>query len=323
MMFFIILISAFCHATTEVIRAPDADKAGFQSFLYKNSGYSRLAKATGDDGSSVLIDEFAQAKGQYLKKQYPRAKALLISIADNRWSSDWEKADREIIFQSLLLLAEMSGNEREQNLWVTNAVHFVGQENFDRSYFSKNTNSKYEQIIKNQKIISWTPAADFSAWDKVKINGRQFNLGRETNILLFATTYRVTLISDSAPELTRLIHADSLREFVPANRSILAGTCEFPKINEFDWNKKSFIAYYNRDCQWLHEGGSWKPLSQSNENKLWQPTPLLHTNTANLTESRWPWKTIGLIAVGVAIVWMNQSQGEIHHPLKEVEDSPK
>lgn len=272
----------------------------------------------GEELSERLQRLFERAQSSWLSGSLTTAKRTFLEITDLTLRADWRESQREVIHYSYLRLAQLAPNSEEQNQWLTKAARAFPDLQADPSLFPPPLYEKFRSI--RAKLLAsakgFETDARFQNARYLLINGKRFELSQKLTIRLPDTTFRVTVLSDFHPPVTRIMHRSELESFEPNTPAFASGTCQNPEGATLPTELSQIAVVYAVDCIRVRSGNRWLPLERETPPTHARTKEMNADLTANLSASpavsspkntrTWLWAGLAVLATGALLLTMKE-----------------
>lgn len=326
------LLTLFYVQTTYAFVAiahPEASIGQYRVWLSQQEDTKSLAQLSTEKNYRVrkqLENEFENAQSKFISATWSDAILRFKKISEMAFTQDWDNSGRQIIFYSLLRLAQLESSE--QKYWLQKASQFAPDLSPDPDVFSPQLQKEFELTLRKEKEQSrrWNPYLQLKSIDSVYVNGRHIN---DSSIILLRGKQRITISSHSHMPIHLVTTAEELQRLNINWNDASTGDCDHitihKEMNELRGVEKIKV-FVNDSCV-LEEtaNGEWQKVidnkfvaSKVKQNSLvaFSQTSL-QPNAAPFWKKGWFWTTIIGVAVGAVIYTDYQSKNKTIRPTHE------
>lgn len=356
LIFLILFLGSVAGKATDripVFANPTAQETDYFRFIEKTGEF--ISASTYELENIVPVQEkeeldrlFSNAQRAIADQSESLAKDYLEKIILRQHHYDWSETERQIFFQSFLLMTYL--DKANATAYLRAAFDFdpQGIKWVEGSRIKDNFFNLPAGVIESYKAYakteaSWQhPSPNFFAQFKgyhILRNGKWLSAEVLSKEGFPKRVARWTLLSPKFPPQTLIADVTGLYLWKPQLKTYLDGTCARPRLNENLKNLPKTVAlFYDKDCVLLNSEGRWRtyksfadvveleaekpnlknylPVYASKfTSKGQEPStpllPLAQTSKSSL-DSRppWLWIGVGTVAVGALIYHLLQSQNQ-------------
>lgn len=329
--YMVFLFSVLLHftalASTILIRSPNTDLTEFEAYAETESvtTYAQYLINLNKKTPRPIKISYLLKKAQeaFLSYSPNKSKKYFLQITKHLHSFDWNKKERQIIFYSLLRLAQLEKNPQKQKLLLQEALVFEVKLKLDLQVFPPSLIKIYLNLKKKSVFVSIDLKKIYPLHEIFIINGYLLN----TNIIsLPYGRYRVTALSSSHKKHMQVVSLSRLMSQKIKTNSLINGSCQQPNLNSIDTNlkKNKLRILFSNFCIWnsIHNQIIKNPINNIQSNiTMMQNLKLLQKKSQPWWKQEWFW--IGtILTIGTTSIMMlkhiNKTQNKTQNKIKNI-----
>lgn len=229
----------------------------FQSAIYEYEAYVEIhnkyetyidffkKNIPSEEHKKNLSEKFKIAQESYLENKNSSV-SLFMNLINDIHLTDWNDTEKEVLFYSLIRLAELDRDNL--NKWLTMAIQFHPSGFIDR--FSPSMKLSFIELKSKLKKseIKWSPNDSFLGYDLIIIDGERFPLERDLEIILSGGVHRVSLVSNSHPYWSQIMDQNEILKIRVNNPPIISGECKNFELNSHPFGVVQYTLWFSSHC---------------------------------------------------------------------------
>ncbi len=220
---------------------------------YQNTFPSPLQK-------QMLQQAFNRAEDAFVTSSLATAEQLFGQVLTRRFDADWTTREREWITHSFLRWAQLATNAQEQNKRIRQGAQFDPYADPSPNWFPPELldqlRSEQKRVLKS--TVPWTSPTLPDAFEILLVNGRSYDLGKTTAILIPQGPTRLTWLSSALVPQTLLLHEVPSEPPQIPRQPLIMGECYSPQASEYLRHVvPEFSVLFPQECQRGFRRGKW------------------------------------------------------------------
>ncbi len=310
-----------------LLRSKETNKTEFSAYTktepVKTYGQYQLDRNRKTPRPVHLRSLLKQAQMEFLSYEPERSKKTFRIITGHIHSFDWNKEERQIIFYSLLRLAQMEKDRQKQKLLIQEALAFKMDLSLDMQVFPPPVAKLYLQMKSKTVFVTLDLEKLFPRHEIVLINGKLYS--NQEEVSLPYGMYRVTAFSSSHTAYTRVL---SLSRFVSKSivtSPLTGGSCRKPVLTPAlnDLQPDYIHILFPNFCVWRPQINQLVNLVNKKEMlPAGIQMPKAEPIQRKKAEEEWLWLGAAVLLIGTVSLFVLKAGDDHKKPEKKNEPQP-